>query len=136
MRLIIPGFYGLKSVKWLTTIEPVDDDFRGYWQRRDWTDVPIIKTISRFDTPLAVSERPVEAVALGGVAFAGDRGISSVEISADEGQTWIPVKQISAPLSPDTWVIWRAESTPSQEGSVLSRYRPPTGRVRSKPPSV
>ncbi len=128
VRLIIPGFYGLKSVKWLTTIEPVDHDFRGYWQQRGWDDVPIVKTMSRFDTPLDVSEHPVEAVELGGVAFAGNRAISNVEVSTDEGRTWTPVSQISKPLSPYTWVIWRIEFEPSREGELRFSVRGTNGQ--------
>jgi hypothetical protein len=41
-RLIVPGFFGLKSVKWLTEIAPVDRDFQGYWQQRGWTDHPMV----------------------------------------------------------------------------------------------
>ncbi len=108
-RLIVPGFFGLKHVKWLTKIEPVVHDFRGYWQQRGWTDVPWVKTFSRIDVPAHTSVIESGTVSLGGVAFAGDRGIANVEVSLDDGATWTPAGSISEPLSPYTWVIWRAE---------------------------
>ena len=109
-RLIVPGFFGLKHVKWLTAIEPVDHDFRGFWQERGWTDVPYVKTFSRFDIPQNRSEVSAGgSVMVGGVAFAGDRGIKAVEVSADGGRTWIPADSIGEPLSPFTWVIWTRE---------------------------
>ena len=51
-RIVIPGLYGYKSVKWLTKIEPVDHDFLGYWETRGRTDNPIIKTMSKIVTPM------------------------------------------------------------------------------------
>ena len=108
-RLIVPGFFGLKHVKWLTKIEPVVHDFRGYWQQRGWTDVPWVKTFSRIDVPSHESSVVGGMLSLGGVAFAGDRGISNVEVSLDDGATWTAATSISEPLSPYTWVIWRAE---------------------------
>ena len=70
-RLIVPGFFGLKHVKWLTKIEPVVHDFRGYWQQRGWTDVPWVKTFSRIDVPSHESGIEGGMLSLGGVAFAG-----------------------------------------------------------------
>ena len=104
-RLIVPGFFGLKSVKWLTEIAPVDRDFQGYWQQRGWTDRPMVQTMSRFDIPAPNSTRTTGRVRIGGVAFAGDRGISRIEVSLDEGATCTEVEQLTGSLSPYTWVI-------------------------------
>ena len=122
-RLIIPGFFGLKHVKWLKRIAPVDEDFQGYWQRRGWTDDPIVKTMSKFETPHRGSRHPVGPLEIGGVAFAGDRGISKIEISADKGQKWREVDRISEPLSQYTWVVWRTSYTPEHPGNVTFHIR-------------
>ena len=51
-RIIAPGIYGMKNVKWLERIEVVDYDYRGYWQRSDgWDNIAEIKTASRIDVP-------------------------------------------------------------------------------------
>jgi DMSO/TMAO reductase YedYZ molybdopterin-dependent catalytic subunit len=126
-RLIVPGYFGLKHVKWLTAIEPVNTDFKGYWQRRGWTDAPYVKTFSRFDIPQNRAEIVGEAVPLGGVAFAGDRGISKVEISGDDGQTWTPASEISQPLSPYTWVIWKTNYSPGRVGQIVLSVRATDG---------
>lgn len=47
-------------------------------------------------------------VSVGGIAFAGTRGISKVEVSIDNGATWTDAK-IKEPLSLYSWVIWAAE---------------------------
>lgn len=127
VRLIAPGYFGLKSVKWLGSIEPIDRDFKGYWQQRGWTDEPYVKTFSRLDLPRSRSEIAGDSVMLGGVAFAGDRGISKVEISINAGVTWMPVDHISEPLSPYTWVIWTTEVAPPQEGRTLIKVRATDG---------
>ena len=128
VRLIVPGFFGIKHVKWLTAIEPVDHDFQGYWQVRGWTDVPWMKTFSRFDIPRSRKEIVGDVVTLGGVAFAGDRGVSQVEVSPDGGETWMPVDRFSEPLSQYTWVIWTKEFTSNQGGKIKMRVRATDGR--------
>ena len=125
-RLIVPGFFGLKSVKWLTKISPVDHDFQGYWQQRGWTDNPIVKTMSRLDVPAANSSGVVGIVDVGGVAFAGTRGISAVEFSLDEGQTWTEA-ELTGPLSPYTWVIWTASASVELAGEIRAVVRATDG---------
>lgn len=38
IRLIVPGLYGIKNVKWIVEIEVYPGDYNGYWQRKSWTD--------------------------------------------------------------------------------------------------
>ena len=126
-RLIVPGYFGLKHVKWLNSIEPVVTDFRGYWQQRGWTDVPHVKTFSRIDIPTHNSEIADETLMLGGVAFAGDRGISKVEVSADGGVTWTAADRVSEPLSQYTWVIWTTEIAAPQTADARIQVRATDG---------
>ena len=126
-RLINPGFFGLKSVKWLTGIEPVDHDYAGYWQRRGWTDRPVVQTMSRIDTPATDTSHPPSEIQVAGVAFAGDRGISRVEVSFDAGATWAEVEETSEPLSPYTWVIWKSRLALASGGKVQVQIRATDG---------
>ncbi len=48
-RVIVPGIYGMKNVKWLTALEPADYDYKGYWEKKGWSDVARYHTISRVD---------------------------------------------------------------------------------------
>ena len=104
-RIIVPGLYGMEHVKWLSRIEPVDADFRGFWQRRGWADTAIIKTMSRVDVPADGSRVPKNQLMIAGVAFAGKRGIAKIEVSVDGGVSWAPA-DFTEPLSAFTWVIW------------------------------
>lgn len=130
-RMIIPGVYGMKNVKWLTSIEVSGKNHRGYWQKRGWSDVATVKTQSRIDVPTAGSTlRPGEAV--GGVAWAGDRGISQVEVSQDGGKTWRPAL-LQRQLAPNAWRLWSADVAPSQQQSqrLVVRATDGTGKVQT-----
>jgi DMSO/TMAO reductase YedYZ molybdopterin-dependent catalytic subunit len=107
-RLLIPGIYGMKNVKWLKGITIVNSEFLGFWQNQGWDDAASYQTESRIDVPRGRETLAAGPLALGGVAFAGDRGIQSVEVSTDAGQTWQPA-QVKPGLSANTWQLWRAD---------------------------
>jgi hypothetical protein len=125
VRLLVPGIYGMKNVKWITQIELVDYDYKGYWQERGWDDRAEYKTMSRIDIPETSASRAGTTVA--GIAFAGDRGISRVEVSTNGGVTWEPA-QLRAPLSPYSWVLWQHPWTPHQAATVELLVRATDGR--------
>jgi DMSO/TMAO reductase YedYZ molybdopterin-dependent catalytic subunit len=105
-RLLVPGIYGLKHVKWVTRIEVVNYDYQGYWQQRGYTDTAQIRLTSRIDTPsdgTGVSANRTTYIA--GVAFSGNQGISEVDVSTDAGQTWQQAT-LKRALSALTWVLW------------------------------
>jgi hypothetical protein len=124
LRLLVPGIYGMKNVKWITRIEAVDFDFKGYWQRRGWNDVAEYKTMSRIDAPAHAVKG--EAT-IAGIAFSGDRGITKVEVSTDGGRTWQPA-DIKQAMSPYTWVLWHKQWSPEQAGNHLLIVRATDGR--------
>ena len=114
VRLIVPGLYGIKNVKWLTKLTVTKEDYKGFWQQREWTDIGVVKTSSRIDMPgdhAVISAGPTE---IGGVAFAGDRGIRAVEVSVDDGATWKEASIVENP-SPGglSWVLWKLPWIPT-----------------------
>jgi DMSO/TMAO reductase YedYZ molybdopterin-dependent catalytic subunit len=129
LRLLAPGIYGMKNVKWITRIEAIDFDFKGYWQRRGWDDRAEYKTMSRIDAP-DTAVRGEAAIA--GIAFAGDRGISKVEVSIDGGANW-ELAEIKPPLFPISWVLWHKRWTPAQPGKhrVLVRATDGRGQIQT-----
>jgi hypothetical protein len=106
-RLIVPGLYGyVSATKWLTeleltTLEAVD----GYWVPLGWSKEAPILTQSRIDVPAFGQQVPAGRVAIAGVAWAMDRGVSKVEIAIDDG-AW-QACQLSTPISKATWVQWK-----------------------------
>jgi len=130
LRLLVPGIYGMKNVKWITRLEAIDYDLKGFWQRRGWDDRAEYKTMSRIDAPSAAVK---SEATIAGIAFAGDRGISKIEVSTDGGVTWEQA-EIKAALSPFTWVLWNKRWTPQQTGKHRLIVRATDGRGNLQTP--
>jgi DMSO/TMAO reductase YedYZ molybdopterin-dependent catalytic subunit len=130
-RVLVPGHYGMKGPKWLTSINLVDHESGGYWEQQGWDHNALVKTTSRFDLPHDSDIVKVGAISLAGVAYAGNRGISKVEYSTDRGSSWTAAT-LSPPLSDLTWVLWQGTWTPEREGSytLLVRATDGTGAVQ------
>lgn len=122
-RIHIPDVYGMKQPKWITNIEFVDAWEEGYWVRRGWSPAARIHHTSVIDT-VAVDARfeqdGVTYIPVGGIAFAGDRGIRTVEISIDGG-AWTPAV-LKEPLGDNTWALWRYD-WPYQAGGHTFEVR-------------
>ncbi|TMC82333.1 MAG: hypothetical protein E6I61_03635 [Chloroflexi bacterium] len=124
-RVLIPGLYGMKGPKWLDSIQLVNHETGGYWEQQGWDHNPVVKTTARFDVPHDGDILKLGSIELGGVAFAGTRGISKVEYAVND-TSWneAPFEQ---PLSKLTWVLWRATWTPTSEGAYRLRVRATDG---------
>ena len=108
-RLLVPGHYGYKSVKWLQSLSVVPGRAQGYWVRRGWDPAGVIRTESRFDVPSDHAQVPARFMAAG-VAWAGDRGISRVEVSSDDRRRWTRA-ELERPGDPLAWRRWRLPMT-------------------------
>lgn len=110
LRIWIPGRYGMKQPKWIERIELVAEPVPGYWVARGWDATARVKATSVIDTVAvddAFERDGQHVVPIGGIAYAGDRGISRVELQIDDGP-WEPAR-LRSPLSDTTWVLWRHE---------------------------
>jgi DMSO/TMAO reductase YedYZ molybdopterin-dependent catalytic subunit len=108
LRIYIPDRYGMKQPKWIESIEVMDHWEPGYWVERGWSREAIMKATSVIDTVATESllERDGRTlVPIGGIAHAGVRGISRVDVRVDEGP-WEQAR-LRQPLSGQTWVLWR-----------------------------
>ncbi len=128
LRVYVPDRYGMKQPKWITDIVLVPDFIPGYWVKRGWDEAAIRRTTSVVDT-VATGDLQKRAgrtwVPVGGIADAGSRGISKVEVQVDGGP-WERA-ELRQPLSQLTWVIWRYE-WPWQEGAHTFGVRAYDGR--------
>lgn len=105
LRLLVPGLYGIKQVKWIHGIEVSNETHTGYWQKRNWSRDGEVKIISRIDFPKNESWVYGSKTVLRGIAFSGDRGIQYVQVSTDGERSW-SLAQLEKPLSPYSWVFW------------------------------
>lgn len=115
-RIYIPDRYGMKQPKWITEIEAVAEWGEGYWVERGWSRDAIMRATSVIDTVAVdniIEDGDNRLIPIGGIAHAGARSISKVEVQVDDGE-WVEA-QLRQPLSDTTWVIWRYD-WPFEEG--------------------
>ena len=107
VRLIVPGHYGLKNAKWIVHLQPMSRPFVDWYGQRDWSRTALVNTMARIDEPANGATVLPGAQTIGGVAYAGDRGIARVEYSADGGRTWTAATLLQPVLGRDTFVRWQ-----------------------------
>lgn len=129
LRAVIPGIFGMKNAKWITRIELVRDEYRGYWQKRGWSNTAEYHTMSQIDRTDAEGG---STILLAGIAFSGDRGISKVEFSVDDGRSWKEAV-LKPALGDFTWRFWAVNWTPENKGryKLMVRATDQKGRVQS-----
>jgi DMSO/TMAO reductase YedYZ molybdopterin-dependent catalytic subunit len=143
LRLFVPGWYGVASVKWLRRIEVVNQPFLGYFQSVKYT---VRRRTERGVEPEVVGPmmpkseiiRPREGESLRpgvhrvfGVAWAGEDSVRRVEVSTDGGATWSDATLIG-PQAAYSWTLWEYpwEAGSQGEYTVLVRATSSRGRVQ------
>lgn len=134
LRTFIPNRYGMKQPKWIASIEAISGPGTGYWVERGWSQEARPHIVSVIDT---VGQNTVAdgQVPVGGIAWAGDRGIQQVEVQVDDGP-WQAAQLLTPPRSPLAWVLWRY-AWPVQAGQHTFRVRATdgTGALQEATPS-
>jgi len=134
-RVIVPGYFGEKHVKWITRIEVANADAIGFYEKQGWGPDFIVPTRSRIDVPDSWSSIRLADVGSGmkvrGVAFAGNRGISKVEISFDDGKNWTEATR-DYPGTKLTWALWSCDWRPQKTGdySLVVRATDGDGKLQ------
>ena len=130
LRVIVPGYFGEKHVKWLTRIELTDASAKGFYETQGWGPDFTTPTRSRIDVPdhwslfsLAKSNGPIEVK---GIAYGGDRGISRVELSFDDGKSWRDA-EIYYAGGDLAWSLWKTDWTPDAPGDYTLVVRATDG---------
>jgi DMSO/TMAO reductase YedYZ molybdopterin-dependent catalytic subunit len=130
-RFIFPGHYGMKQPKWVTRIRFSSSDQPGYWEKNGWDERAIVKTMSRIDSPADGAALAAGSVPFGGIAFAGSRRISGVELSWDGRRSW-QAAQLMAEFSPNAWRFWQLTATlPAGHYDVEVRARDGEGTLQT-----
>ena len=130
LRLVVPGGYGMQSVKWLARITAVDSPFGGHFVRKyryfgdaeepEGAPVARMKVRSLILDPEEGAVLPWTDTAIRGIAWSGAAPIAGVEVDVGEGWMAAEVESTSHPHGPRRWsVSWR----PGGTGPVEIRAR-------------
>src|SRR5258708_32113398 len=146
VRAIVPGHYGMASVKWLTRIHAVREPFQGYWQTSDYAywdylDArPIRRALGEIKLKSEIARPRVYETLAGnqvctvfGAAWAGETEVTEVAVSTDGGQSWAEAEFLDS-VQPHAWRRWKFDwLTPPQPGkyTLLTRAKDANGRVRA-----
>ncbi len=142
-RLVVPGWYGMANVKWLSAIGVVREPFTGYQQawsyrlRQDPSEpgLPLSRMAPHalmlppgipdfFSRDRVVPSGPCR---LTGRVWSGSLPIEGVEVSVDDGLTWLEATVAPADLGPWAWRSWAFDWTPSRAGQHVLSCRPRPG---------
>jgi DMSO/TMAO reductase YedYZ molybdopterin-dependent catalytic subunit len=130
LRILMPGLYGQKMPKWIRDIEFIDTDHQGYWESRGWSDVASVQTNSIVRQPGDLDRLSAGSTPVFGVAFAGLRRITDVEVRLDDGD-WTHADL----LQDDSSLVWTQWSFdwPASSGrhKVAVRATDETGFVQT-----
>jgi DMSO/TMAO reductase YedYZ molybdopterin-dependent catalytic subunit len=115
VRLIVPGWYGMASVKWVRRIEALTRPFTGHYQRERYVydagngqapePVTRMRVKSLILTPGEGARVAPGRVVVHGLAWSGERRVVQVEVAVDGGETWKPATLLETPR-PSAWVHW------------------------------
>lgn len=145
LRVVVPGWYGVTSVKWLSRIVVATRPFSGffqsveyaYWDAHD-SAFPERVPVTRLQVKSEIA-RPCqgEQVAAGvkydvsGAAWTSDAAIVAVDVSTDGGATWNPAA-VAKGSAPHAWSLWEFAWTPREPGAhvLMARATDSNGRVQ------
>ena len=143
LRLIMPNWYAVASVKWLTDIVVTDKPSEGFYQadrywyewvrngREEREPVSLLNVRALITAPEAGSSLPRGETAIRGVAWSGAGEIARVEVSLNGGP-WQEARMIGEP-SRGAWQWWELLTSLEQLGTLVVRARATDTAGRTQP---
>ncbi|MPZ52032.1 MAG: molybdopterin-dependent oxidoreductase [Acidimicrobiia bacterium] len=143
LRLVVPGWVGIASIKWLGSIhvskQPLSSPWTTVFYRIEdeegstvLTEMPVKSAFElAWETSLEVGVPGV----LRGRSWSGTGAIERVEVSTDGGENWT-VPELFGPNEPKTWVRWELPWTPTEPGRYELLARASDTEGRTQPDSV
>jgi DMSO/TMAO reductase YedYZ molybdopterin-dependent catalytic subunit len=145
VRAIVPGHYGMASVKWLTRIHAVREPFHGYWQTSDyayWASMdgkPVRRALGEMKLKSEIARprvhetlAPNRVYTVYGAAWSGESDVAEIAVSTDGGRTWAEAEFLD-PVRRHGWRRWKFDwLTPKEPGqyTLLSRAKDASGLVQ------
>jgi DMSO/TMAO reductase YedYZ molybdopterin-dependent catalytic subunit len=145
VRAIVPGHYGMASVKWLTGIRAVREPFHGYWQTSDyayWASMdgkPVRRPLGEMQLKSEIARPrvyetlvPNRIYTVSGAAWAGETDVTEVAVSTDDGRSWAEAEFLD-PARRHAWRRWKFDwLTPKETGqyTLLARAKDAGGVIQ------
>jgi DMSO/TMAO reductase YedYZ molybdopterin-dependent catalytic subunit len=145
VRLVVPGWYGAASVKWVTRVLAVDHAFGGYYQTTDYSyweireGLPELKPIGAMPVKSVIAVptsgakvKCGERLNINGAAWTGCGDVTRVEVSLDRGLTWSDA-DLADLRTIGSWRLWSFQwvaSGPAGSRSILARATDSHGRIQ------
>jgi DMSO/TMAO reductase YedYZ molybdopterin-dependent catalytic subunit/rhodanese-related sulfurtransferase/glyoxylase-like metal-dependent hydrolase (beta-lactamase superfamily II) len=140
LRLIVPGWYGVASVKWLTAIDVTDQPFHGHFQTtKYWYEPPggprepvtLQRVRAVITDPIDGEHVAAGRITLRGVAWSGAAPIDRVEVSFGDGP-WQAARLLGQ-RQPHRWQWWELLTDLDRLGQTLIRARATDLAGRTQP---
>jgi DMSO/TMAO reductase YedYZ molybdopterin-dependent catalytic subunit len=143
LRLFVPGWYGVASVKWLRHMRVIDHVYQGFFQTVKYS-VDHATTGGKHRKPIGPGvvkseifhPRAGETLGLGtnriaGVAWAGEERVARVDVSTDGGRTW-QAAHLKGLQQPYSWCQWECLWTVTAPGdyTILARAHTESGHAQ------
>lgn len=144
LRAIVPGWYGMDSVKWLMSIEALGSQDLSHFMTERYVATRLLavgterrplsqmRVKSRIASPREGERLPLQAYVIQGAAWAGETEVSQVEVATDGGQIWARAR-LEAPPQPYCWVSWKYVWTPLRPGKYTVVARATDARGNRQP---
>lgn len=142
VRLLVPGWYGMASVKWLARITGLETPFAGFFQKDryvlEWPDraepeplgaMPVKALIT---APLNGARLDLSCHMITGLAWSGAGPITGVEVSVAGDGPWQRARLLGTP-PPYTWQRWEFDWEPARQGRHVLRARATDAAGRRQP---
>jgi DMSO/TMAO reductase YedYZ molybdopterin-dependent catalytic subunit len=142
LRLVVPAWYGMASVKWVARIEALTEPFRGYYQVNRYVydygegEPPPVTTMLVKSTIVSPGEGevvPVGRALVRGRAWSGGGEIARVEVAVDGGETWQEAR-LGPALGSYGWRSWELEWEAADPGRHTLRCRATDAAGNVQPP--
>ena len=123
LRMLSPGYYGVKQPMWVTGIEVSGQPLTDYWEDRGWdVSAPIPVNSKIFFPDYGTTVAAGETLFVGGAAYGGTR-IAGVEVTDDNGTTWKNAEIVQSMDADNVWVFWKTWLLPTTPGTLLIKAR-------------
>ncbi|WP_053361726.1 sulfite oxidase [Bacillus sp. FJAT-27251] len=144
-RLIVPGWYAMASIKWLRKIKVISNTFEGPFQTNDYVYYPrkrddigkrpvtILNVNSTIQQPLDYSILDTGTYKIEGIAWTGEENITSIQLSFDNGETWVKANADQSGNHPYSWVNWSYDWKADKKGEYTIQSKATDSAGRTQP---